>query len=153
MRLQRFTDLPHVLPALRTVDSALVGNHLDRALRLAEDLVADQPDIAEGWLFLGVTHQRAARSEDAITALRRAIELDAGLGEARLDLPYVEDAAADVDMNVVLTGDREIVEIQGSAEGRTFTREQHDALLDLAFSGCDQIFAIQRTALAEPLPA
>ena len=74
-------------------------------------------------------------------------------GEARLDLPYVEDAAAEVDMNVVLTGDRELVEVQGSAEGRTFSRAQHDALLDLAFSGCEQIFALQQAALAEPLSA
>ncbi len=73
-------------------------------------------------------------------------------GEVRLDLPYVEDAAAEVDMNVVLTGEGEFVEVQGSAEKGTFTRAQHDALLDVAFKGCDEIFAIQRAALALPLP-
>jgi ribonuclease PH len=74
-------------------------------------------------------------------------------GEARLDLPYAEDAAAEVDMNVVLTGEREIVEVQGSAEGRTFTRAQHDRMLDLAFSGCEAIFALQRDVLVGPAHA
>ena len=73
-------------------------------------------------------------------------------GEPRLDLPYAEDAAAEVDMNVVVTGERELIEVQGSAEKGTFSRAQHDALLDLAFAGCDTIFALQRAALAQPGP-
>jgi predicted Zn-dependent protease len=81
-RLQRFASLPHVLPALRVVDAALAGNHLDRALQLATDLVQANPDLAEGWLFLGVTHQRRESIDEAIVALQKAVTLDTTLGEA-----------------------------------------------------------------------
>ncbi len=91
--------------------------------------------------------------EPVLRAQLAAVSVGIVDGEARLDLPYVEDAAAEVDMNVVLTGEREIVELQGSAEGRTFTRAQHDEMLDLAFAGCEQIFALQRAALERSLPA
>ena len=50
-------------------------------------------------------------------------------GEARLDLPYVEDSAAEVDMNIVMTGDGKLVEVQGTAEHGTFDRKQLDALV------------------------
>ena len=69
-------------------------------------------------------------------------------GECRLDLPYVEDSRADVDMNVVVTGDGGLVEVQGTAERGTFTRAQHERLLDLAMAGCAQIVTLQRAALA-----
>jgi ribonuclease PH len=67
-------------------------------------------------------------------------------GEARLDLPYVEDAAAEVDMNVVMAGDK-LVEVQGTAEQGTFDRKQLDALMDLAGAGIAQLIAAQRRAL------
>jgi ribonuclease PH len=69
-------------------------------------------------------------------------------GEARLDLPYAEDVAADTDMNVVCTGSGEFVEVQGTAEGAPFDRGTLDALLDLAVAGCAQLTEIQRSALA-----
>ena len=56
-------------------------------------------------------------------------------GEARLDLPYVEDSMAEVDMNVVMTGDGRLVEVQGTAEHGTFDRAQLDAMVDLAAGG------------------
>jgi ribonuclease PH len=68
-------------------------------------------------------------------------------GEARLDLPYVEDSTAEVDMNVVMTGDERIVELQGTAEQRTFDRKQLDALVDLAAAGIKQLVAAQRRAI------
>ena len=68
-------------------------------------------------------------------------------GEARLDLPYVEDVAAEVDMNIVMTADRKLVEVQGTAEHGTFDRKQLDALVDLATSGIEQLIAAQRRAL------
>jgi len=68
-------------------------------------------------------------------------------GEARLDLPYVEDAAAEVDMNVVMTADEKLVELQGTAEHGTFDRQQLDALVDLAAGGIKQLVAAQRRAL------
>ncbi|MEM9134733.1 MAG: ribonuclease PH [Actinomycetota bacterium] len=71
-------------------------------------------------------------------------------GECRLDLPYVEDAGAEVDMNIVMTGAGGLIEVQGTAEGAVFSREQLDTLLDLASGGIDQIVAAQREVLADP---
>ncbi|MCP4806400.1 MAG: ribonuclease PH [Proteobacteria bacterium] len=68
-------------------------------------------------------------------------------GEALLDLPYVEDAAADVDMNVVMSGSGELIEIQGTGEECTFTRAQLNALLDHAETGCAALVDFQNAAL------
>ena len=73
-------------------------------------------------------------------------------GVALLDLPYSEDARADVDFNVVMTGSGEYVEVQGTAEGRPFGRSQLDEMLDLAAKGIDEIVAAHRSVLAEPPP-
>ncbi len=64
-------------------------------------------------------------------------------GVAVLDLDYAEDSRAEVDMNVVMTGNGEFVEIQGTAEGRPFTRAQMDELLNLAAGGIRELIAIQ----------
>ena len=69
-------------------------------------------------------------------------------GRPVLDLDYVEDSTAGVDMNVVVAGDGRFVEVQGTAEGAPFSREEMDALLDLAVSGCRQLFVAQDVALA-----
>ena len=69
-----------------------------------------------------------------------------------LDLEYVEDAACDTDMNVVMTAAGGFVELQGTAEGATFSRGEMDALLVLAGKGIGELVAAQRAALAEPLP-
>ena len=89
-----------------------------------------------------------ARSEPLITSVA-AISVGVIDGEARLDLPYVEDVAADTDMNVVCTGAGDFVEVQGTAEGVPFDRTTLDVLLDLAVGGCAQLAEIQRAALAE----
>jgi ribonuclease PH len=68
-------------------------------------------------------------------------------GEPLLDLDYEEDAGADVDLNVVMTGRGGLVEVQGTAEGRPFTREQLSVLLDLGARGVDGLVAEQRRAL------
>ena len=70
-------------------------------------------------------------------------------GTAALDLPYTEDSAAETDMNVVATGGGDFVEIQGTAEGMPFTRDQLNELLDLAATGTEQLTQIQKQALAE----
>lgn len=67
--------------------------------------------------------------------------------ELRLDLDYAEDVAADVDMNLVALESGGLVEVQGTAEGRAFQREQLDELLDLGLHGIRRLFAIQRKAL------
>jgi ribonuclease PH len=64
-----------------------------------------------------------------------------------LDLDYTEDARCDTDMNVVMTGSGGLVEVQGTAEGRPFTRAQMGAMLDLAERGIRELIAAQRSAL------
>ncbi|MCC6226675.1 MAG: ribonuclease PH [Microthrixaceae bacterium] len=71
-------------------------------------------------------------------------------GEARLDLPYVEDSTAEVDMNVVMCGDGRLVEVQGTAEDEPFTRAQLDQMLVLAETGIGEIIDLQREMIAEP---
>ncbi|RSK28066.1 ribonuclease PH [Bacillus sp. HMF5848] len=71
-----------------------------------------------------------------------------GTGEV-LDLNYVEDSAALVDMNVVMTGKSELVEIQGTGEEATFSREQFNTLLDLAEKGIHDLIELQHSALGE----
>jgi ribonuclease PH len=68
-------------------------------------------------------------------------------GEPLLDLNYVEDVAADTDMNVVVTGRGSFVEVQGTAEGTPFERQELDRLLDLALQGTTQLATWQRQAL------
>lgn len=67
-----------------------------------------------------------------------------------LDLDYSEDAGAEVDMNVVMTGSGRFIEVQGTAEGMPFSRTELDELLVLAESGIAQVFELQRTLVAEP---
>jgi ribonuclease PH len=69
-------------------------------------------------------------------------------GERLLDLNYEEDAKAEVDLNVVTTSDGRLVEVQGTAEGEPFSREDLDELLALAAKGIAELTEIQRAALA-----
>ncbi len=69
-------------------------------------------------------------------------------GTPRLDLPYEEDVRAETDMNVVMTGDGKFVEVQGTAEGVAFDRDELDALLALATKGCADLTRLQTEALA-----
>ena len=70
-----------------------------------------------------------------------------------LDLPYAEDSTAETDMNVVMTGKGLFVEVQGTAEGAPFSRDELDSLLGLAEGGIRRIHALQRKYLAEaPTP-
>lgn len=72
-------------------------------------------------------------------------------GEPVLDLEYVEDAEAAVDMNVVATVDGSLVEVQGTGETRSFSRAELDRLIDLALDGIARLGDVQREALAETL--
>src|SRR5262249_23113742 len=74
-------------------------------------------------------------------------------GLACLDLNYIEDSQADVDMNVVRTDADRFVEVQGTAERSPFTREQMHALVDLAMLGTNRLFEHQKQALGALLPA
>ena len=76
-----------------------------------------------------------------------AISVGLFQGEPVLDLDYPEDSECDTDMNVVMTGAGGFVEVQGTAEGRPFSREQLNVLLGLAEGGIAQLIAAQRAAL------
>jgi ribonuclease PH len=71
-------------------------------------------------------------------------------GAPYLDLSYSEDSAAEVDMNVVMTGSGRFVEVQGTAEGRPFTYDELQTMLDLARKGIDELIVIQRRILESP---
>jgi ribonuclease PH len=71
-------------------------------------------------------------------------------GEPLLDLDYAEDSQADADMNVVMTGDGRLVEVQATAEKDAFPRSLLDRLLDLAAAGIDELTVAQRAAATEP---
>lgn len=70
-------------------------------------------------------------------------------GVPMLDLPYVEDVRAETDMNVVVTGDGRFVEVQGTAEGVPFDRDELNSLLDLALVGTAELARIQAETLGE----
>jgi ribonuclease PH len=70
-------------------------------------------------------------------------------GEKLLDLDYLEDSRAEVDMNVVMTGSGEFVEIQGTAEGKTFSRQDLDDLLALAQKGIEELMVLQKDIIGE----
>jgi ribonuclease PH len=80
---------------------------------------------------------------------RRVAGVSVGVirGEPRLDLEYIEDVVADVDMNVVMSSESRFVEVQGTGEHGTFDRAELDRLLDLAAKGLAELDAIQRSAL------
>ena len=68
-------------------------------------------------------------------------------GTPMLDLPYTEDVRAETDMNVVVTGSGKFVEVQGTAEGAPFDRDELNSLLDLALEGTAELAEIQREVL------
>ena len=74
-------------------------------------------------------------------------------GQVCLDLNYDEDSTAAVDMNVVMTGDGRLVEVQGTAEGDPFSRRQMDQLMEMAAVGANQLFAAQRDVLKDLIRA
>ncbi|MGA4508377.1 ribonuclease PH [Propionibacteriaceae bacterium G1746] len=69
-----------------------------------------------------------------------------------LDLPYDEDSRAETDMNIVVAGSGDFIEVQGTAEGVPFNRAELDQLLDLGLKGCADLKALQQAALAAPVP-
>ena len=85
---------------------------------------------------------------DLMTDSVAAVSVGVVSGEPRLDLCYDEDASAEVDFNVVMTGGGAFVEVQGTAEGTPFSRGELSSMLDLAASGVARLTELQREALA-----
>jgi ribonuclease PH len=69
-------------------------------------------------------------------------------GQPVLDLDYLEDSQCDTDMNVVMNDQGRMIEVQGTAEGHAFSRDELNQMLDLAALGCEQLCAAQKAALA-----
>lgn len=86
-----------------------------------------------------------------VKAFVSAVSVGIGKGEAILDLCYEEDSSADVDMNIVMTNKGEFVEIQGTGEEATFTRDELMNLISLASKGCEELYKLQREALGEKI--
>ena len=103
--------------------------------------LADAIEWARGKKFIG---QKSQPLIDSLSAVSVGI-ID---GAPMLDLAYVEDVRAETDMNVVVTGAGEFVEVQGTAEGAAFSRSELDALLALGEKGCADLTRMQQAALA-----
>ena len=143
---------------------------IGRALRAAVDLRALGPamihidaDVLEadgGTRTAAITAASVALADalefrfgEASIVLREpmaAISVGIVAGRPLLDLDYLEDSAAEVDLNVVRLGPGRFVEVQGTGERASFSRAELNALLDLADAGIDRLMAIQRAAMAAP---
>jgi len=135
--LRSVTDLRAMGERMVTIDCDVL--QADAGTRTAS--------ITGGYVALALA-LRGAGVEAALRDSVAAVSVGLVDGEPRLDLCYEEDAGAEVDCNVVMTGEGKLVEVQGTAEGAPFDRGQLDALLDLAATGIGALTEIQRTALA-----
>ena len=97
--------------------------------------------------------QRAKRiKKSPVADAVAAVSVGKVNGRVLLDLDYAEDSQAEVDMNLVMTGAGRFIEVQGTGEGTTFTRDELDKLLRLGARGVKQLIEIQRKALRRRLP-
>jgi ribonuclease PH len=92
--------------------------------------------------------ERGVVPDDLLTDTVAAVSVGVVGSRPMLDLSYEEDAGADVDCNVVMTGSGRLVEVQGTAEGEPFTRDELDRLLNLAEAGIAELTKLQRDILA-----
>jgi ribonuclease PH len=85
--------------------------------------------------------------EDPVAEFMAAISVGMKYGEVLLDLPYLEDSTAEVDMNVVMTESGKFIEVQGTAETAPFTKKQLDSMLEVAQKGIMELISLQKQAL------
>ncbi len=106
--------------------------------------------ITGGWVALKLAVQKLMKAGDVLSdpLIDPVAAVSCGIyaGQPVLDLDYPEDSEAGVDGNFIMTGTKRLIEVQMSAEGATYSREQMNALLDLAELGVDQLVAKQREA-------
>jgi ribonuclease PH len=141
------------------VDMRILGErqiHLDCDV-LQADGGTRTASITGAWIALHDACTRMVQAEilKAHPVLDHCAAISVGIvdGEPLLDLPYVEDSRAETDMNVVMTGSGGLIEVQGTAEGVPFSRDELTALLDLASGGVDELVGLQRDMIAEaPTP-
>ncbi len=140
--------------ALRaTVDMAKLG---ERMITIDCDVIGADggtrtASITGAWVALSLALRKYFDPQDAktwpLTGQIAAISVGIVNGTPVLDLPYVEDSTAEVDMNVAMTAAGGFVELQGTAEGKPFDRAQLDTLLALADGGIRTLFEAQTAAL------
>ena len=129
----------------------LIGRSLRAALdmtKLGENTIYLDCDVIQadgGTRTASITGAMVALV-DALKVLKKRGALK---GEPVLDLDYLEDAAAETDLNVVMTDAGGFIEVQGTAEGAPFQPEELTAMLDLARKGLNELFELQRAALAD----
>jgi ribonuclease PH len=142
--LRAVTDLRRMPDVQITVDCDVL--QADGGTRTAS--------ICGGWIALHDACSRlvarGALATHPILQPCAAISVGVIDGTPMLDLEYSEDVRAEVDMNIVMTGDERFVEVQGTAEGMAFTRPDLDELLRLAEEGVAEIIGAQREMVAEP---
>ena len=105
--------------------------------------------ITGAWIAASRALERFGLSK-ALSGSIAAVSVGIVEGEAVLDLDYEEDSTAETDMNVVMTADGRLVEVQATAERDPFSRELLDALLDLAAGGIEELTAAQAEAASAP---
>jgi ribonuclease PH len=135
--LRSVTDLRALGERMLTIDCDVL--QADAGTRTAA--------ITGGYIALALA-LRTIALEHALLDSVAAVSVGMVEGEARLDLCYEEDAGAEVDCNIVMTGSGDLVEVQGTAEGAPFSRANLDDLLDLAAAGITELTKIQRDVLA-----
>lgn len=112
--------------------------------------------VTGAWAALAIASKRLlARGDIRRNPLLSPVSaISVGLvdGRALLDLDYAEDSAAQVDMNVAMTASGHLVDVQATAEGAAFGRDDFAQLLDLAAKGCRALCKLQRRAVAEAAP-
>jgi ribonuclease PH len=104
------------------------------------------------WQAMDVLKRTGRVKAIPLVGMVAAVSVGVVHGEERLDLEYEEDSTAEVDFNVVMTDRGEFIEVQGTAEGKPFSRSRLDGLIDLAGHGIEQLFELQRAALELPSP-
>src|SRR5210317_741575 len=152
----------------RTVEiQRLIGRSLRAAVdmkKLGENTITIDCDViqADGGTRTAAITGACVALVDAINFLQRkklivddpliqmiaSVSVGVYQGVPVLDLDYPEDSAADTDMNVIMGETGGFIEVQGTAEGAPFAREELDGMLDLAASGIDELIASQKAALA-----
>ena len=86
--------------------------------------------------------------ENVLTDSVAAVSVGVIDGEIRLDLHYEDDVRAQTDMNIIMTGSGKFIEVQGTAEGAPFDKQELDQLLEIASQGCQEITQLQKQALS-----
>jgi ribonuclease PH len=132
--------------ALRLAVRRLIasGDCLPKEKRLSREEVkkgVEAPELSE---TEKLAHEMAVMPNDV-----GALSVGMVAGEVRTDLDYVLDSNADVDMNVVMTSDGGFVEVQGTGEEATYTREELDAMIDAATVGISELHAFQASILSD----